>query len=127
MKAHQARPVFLNLLLIRLPVGGVLSILHRVTGVLLVLCIPVQIWFVQLLNAGPQGHARAMQLYDQPGFKAMLFLMAWALIQHSLSGIRHLLLDAGLGYALPVARTTAWISFCVSLLLAGWVASLLWA
>lgn len=127
MKTHHARPVFLNLLLIRLPVGGVLSILHRITGVLLVLCIPLQIWFVQLLNAGPQGYARAMQLYDQPGFKVLVFLMVWALIQHSLSGIRHLLLDAGLGYALPVARMTAWISFCLSLLLAGCVASLLWA
>lgn len=126
MKPAHARPVFLNLLQIRLPLGGILSILHRVSGVLLVLSIPLMIWVVQLLNAGPQGYERAMVLFDHGGFKFLIFTVAWLLIQHSLSGIRHLLLDMGIGYGLPQARASAWTAFGISLLLACWVAVLLW-
>ena len=50
MKQTDQRPVFLNLLQIRLPLGGVLSILHRVSGVLLVLAIPIFVYFLQLLG-----------------------------------------------------------------------------
>ena len=122
----KTRPVFLNLLQIRLPVGGILSILHRVSGVLLVLSIPLMIWVVQLLNAGPQGYSRAMALFDQDGFRFLIFIVAWLLTQHSLSGIRHLLLDMGIGYDLPQARASAWAAFVCSLLMACWFAVLLW-
>ena len=60
------------------------------------------------------------------GFKFLIFTVAWLLIQHSLSGIRHLLLDMGIGYGLPQARASAWTAFGISLLLACWVAVLLW-
>ena len=44
---NNQRPVYLNLLRIHLPVGGVVSILHRVTGVLLALLLPYSLWFLQ--------------------------------------------------------------------------------
>lgn len=126
MTSGKTRPVFLNLLQIRLPVGGMLSIIHRVTGVLLVLSIPLMIWLVQLLNAGPQGYTQAMALFNNGGFRFLIFIVVWLLIQHSLSGIRHLLLDMGFGYSLPQARGSAWTVFACSLFLALWIAVLLW-
>lgn len=121
-----SRPVYLNLLQIRLPVGGVLSILHRISGVLLVLSIPFSIWLLQLLNSGPQGYAETVELFGHAGFRVLIFIIVWLLIQHSLSGIRHLLLDLGIGYQLVLARRSAWLAFAISLFLAGIMAVVLW-
>jgi succinate dehydrogenase / fumarate reductase cytochrome b subunit len=119
-------PVYLNLLQIRLPVGGVLSILHRVSGVLLTLSIPFMIWLMQHMNSGPDGYAYVIGLMNHGAFKLLVFLLAWLMIQHSLSGIRHLLLDMGVGYELARARSSAWLAFALSILLAAVLAVVLW-
>lgn len=126
VKTAPARPVFLNLLQIHLPVGGVLSILHRITGVLLVLAIPVSIWILQLLYSGPQGYSRVAALFDHAVVRLLVFLILWLLSQHALSGIRHLLLDLGIGYELRLARTSAWAAFMASAFMAILLAVLLW-
>lgn len=120
------QPVYLNLFQIRLPVGGVLSILHRVSGVLLIFSIPFIIWLLQLLNSGSQGYAQAVELFGHAGFRLLVFIIVWLLIQHALSGIRHLLLDLGIGYQLALARRSAWLAFATSLFLAGVMAVVLW-
>ncbi|HDH14947.1 MAG TPA: succinate dehydrogenase, cytochrome b556 subunit, partial [Gammaproteobacteria bacterium] len=111
------RPVFLNLLQIRLPRGGLLSFAHRVSGVLLVLAIPLFIYLLQLLNGGVEGFSQALSiLYSTPG-KIIVSLTVWILIQHSLSGIRHLMMDLGYSYDKDIARLTANIAFGLSFLL----------
>jgi len=117
MKKAGLRPVFLNLLQIRLPHGGVLSIVHRVTGVLLVLAIPLFIYLLQLLNSGTDGFSQALALlHGLPG-KIFLSLTVWVLIQHSLSGIRHLMMDMGISYDKNIARKTADTVFALGLLM----------
>ena len=118
------RPVFLDLRLLHFPVGAVLSILHRITGVLLVCAIPVSIYFLQLLNSGEEGYLEAVSLLDTLFGKAALSLVAWLLIQHTLSGIRHLAMDMDYGYGKQSARRTAWVVFGTSFLLmvaTGWL------
>ena len=102
------RPTFLNLLQIHLPVTALLSIAHRLTGVLLVLSIPAQIWLLDLSLAGPEGHARAAALLHQPGMRLALLFGLWALIHHLLAGLRFLAIDLDWGASLPTARGTAW-------------------
>ncbi|HEC27607.1 MAG TPA: succinate dehydrogenase, cytochrome b556 subunit [Gammaproteobacteria bacterium] len=117
MKNAGQRPVFLNLLQIRLPRGGLLSFVHRVTGVLLVLAIPLFIYLLQLLNGGVEGFSQALSiLYSTPG-KIIVSLTVWILIQHSLSGIRHLMMDLGYSYDKDIARLTANTAFGLSFLL----------
>lgn len=117
MKNAGERPVFLNLLQIRLPRGGLLSFAHRVTGVLLVLAIPLFIYLLQLLNGGVEGFSQALSiLYSTPG-KIIVSLTVWILIQHSLSGIRHLMMDLGYSYDKNIARLTANTAFVLSFLL----------
>ncbi|GBE08246.1 succinate dehydrogenase cytochrome b556 subunit [bacterium BMS3Bbin11] len=117
MKNAGQRPVFLNLLQIRLPRGGLLSFAHRVSGVLLVLAIPLFIYLLQLLNGGVEGFSQALSiLYSTPG-KIIVSLTVWILIQHSLSGIRHLMMDLGYSYDKDIARLTANIAFGLSFLL----------
>jgi succinate dehydrogenase / fumarate reductase cytochrome b subunit len=118
------RPVFLDLRLLHFPVGAVLSILHRVTGVMLVCAIPLSIYFLQLLNSGADGFREAMSMLDTLSGKVVLSLITWLLIQHTLSGIRHLAMDMDYGYDRQTARRTAWLAFGSSLVLiiaSGWL------
>lgn len=103
-----SRPVFLDLWHIKLPLPGVVSILHRVSGVLMVLSIPVAaILFDQALS-GPKGFAATAAFLDLWPIKLALLVLIWGLLHHLLAGIRHLTLDIGVGLDRPVARKTAW-------------------
>lgn len=103
-----ARPVFLNLLRIRMPVTAVLSILHRASGVLMVLATPVLIYLFGLSLHDPQGYVRAQAVLANPLAKAAGLLLIWALSHHLLAGIRFLLIDVDLGVGIGPARRSAW-------------------
>jgi succinate dehydrogenase / fumarate reductase, cytochrome b subunit len=105
----QRRPFFLNLLVIRLPVAGFMSILHRVTGVLLVLAIPGLLWLLQHSLASPAGFAETRAWLGCALGKIGLFLLLWALSHHLLAGLRYLLLDLDLGIHRPAYRYSAWL------------------
>lgn len=59
---RQGRPVFLDLRKIRLPLNAVVSILHRITGVFLILSIPVLLWLLDRSLASPEGFAQAVAI-----------------------------------------------------------------
>jgi succinate dehydrogenase / fumarate reductase cytochrome b subunit len=108
MQQAKPRPVFLNLLQIRLPVAGVMSIIHRATGVVMVLSIPLLIYLLDLSLASPQGFADATALFDNILVKLILFGFIWGLMHHLLAGIRYLLIDIDIGVEKPLFRQTAW-------------------
>ena len=87
------RPVHLNLTKIRLPVGGVMSIIHRLTGVLMFVSIPLLIYLLDRSLISAQGFAEAVHLLHTPLGKLMLFGLMWSLMHHLLAGIRYLLID----------------------------------
>ena len=126
MKQAAQRPVFLNLLQIRLPIGGVLSILHRISGVVLVLAIPAFVYYLQLLGSGPQGFEQAQSHLQSISGKILVSLIMWLLIQHSLSGIRHLMMDMDFGYDKLLARKTATLAFFLSFALIILTGLLIW-
>jgi len=106
----KSRPVFLELWRIRLPIPGVVSILHRLSGVLMVLAIPIfAALFARALSDGT-GFASAAAWAASPLGQLALLLLGWSLLHHLLAGIRYLALDLGWGLDRPTARKTAWIS-----------------
>jgi succinate dehydrogenase / fumarate reductase cytochrome b subunit len=109
MQETKARPVFLNLFKIRLPIAGIMSIIHRVTGVVMVLAIPVVIYLLDLSLSGPEGFADAKGLFGNGFVKLLLFLFLWGLMHHFLAGIRYLLIDIDIGVDRPLFRQTAWV------------------
>lgn len=122
----QTRPVFLNLLQIRLPVAGVLSIAHRASGVILFLALPFLVGLLELALSGEAGFGRAAALLQGAGGWVLRFLLLWALLHHLLAGIRYLLIDADLGVQAPRYRQSAWLVLVgaplLALLLAGGLA-----
>lgn len=104
---QKERPVFLQPAKIRLPVPGIVSIMHRISGLALFICLPGLLW----LFAGTLSQESAFDRYQywvhQPLVKIILILLLWAFLHHALAGIRFLFLDAHKGLALPTARLTA--------------------
>lgn len=111
------RPVFLELWRIRLPLPGVVSILHRVSGVLMVLAIPVVAALFATALSGPEGFARVATFLGDPLIRLALLLMIWALLHHLLAGLRYLVIDLGIGVDRPRARQTAKTAFYAALAL----------
>ena len=111
-------PVFLDLARIRLPVAGVLSIAHRVSGVVLFLCIPLLLGLLELTLSGEAGRARVAALLSGIPGRLGLFLLLWALSHHLLAGIRYLFLDADLGVCAPRYRQSAWLVLAAAPLVA---------
>ena len=105
----KSRPVFMNLLQIRMPVVAVLSFAHRVSGVLMCVLIPVLIYLFDLSLRSAQGYAQALEILRHPVVKFMAVLVVWGLMHHLLAGIRFLLIDADIGVERDSARRSAWI------------------
>lgn len=111
------RPKHLNLLQIHLPLPGVLSILHRVSGVLLILALPFALAILQFSIASAEDYANVVEFCANPLVKIMVWGVAWALFHHLCAGIRFLLLDCHIGISLEAARTSTLIAFAASILL----------
>jgi succinate dehydrogenase / fumarate reductase cytochrome b subunit len=125
MANNKKRPVYLNLLKIRLPVTGVVSIAHRISGVLLVVAIPGFLYALELSLRNPETFAACLKVLASPPGRLAGFVALWLFVQHFFSGIRHLLLDLDIWITRDQARATAWTTFAVALVttlaIAGWI------
>lgn len=102
------RPVFLNPLKVHLPVTATVSLGHRISGLLLVLVLPLVAYVLHRSLSGEadlSGWAAALR--SLPG-RVVLLLLTWSLVHHTAAGVRHLLFDAGYGTRYRKARQTAW-------------------
>ncbi len=101
------RPFYLNLIEIRLPIGGWVSILHRVSGAGLSLAAPGLLYLFMLSLRSEADHAAVTGfLTGGIGFLLVVGLI-WAVLHHLFAGLRHLGLDLGKGEAKSWARRSA--------------------
>jgi succinate dehydrogenase / fumarate reductase cytochrome b subunit len=123
---QKQRPKHLDLATIRLPVPGIVSILHRVSGVALFLSLPVLIYLLRgsLSSADTFDHYRELIAY--PLAKLVLLGLLWAYLHHFCAGIRFLFLDMHKGLELATARATAKAVLAVSLVLTVVLGVALW-
>jgi succinate dehydrogenase / fumarate reductase cytochrome b subunit len=106
----------------RLPVPGVLSILHRISGALMFVLLPLCLWLFDLSLSSERSYQQLREFVGGWFVKFVLVALAWALVHHLLAGIRFLTLDLDLGVDRAAARRSAWIVIAVSLPLAIWFA-----
>lgn len=97
MSVSDNRPFFLNLLKIHLPVTGFISILHRVSGLLMFLAIPLSVYLLDISLQGEQGFEQAVDILQQPLLQLLSLILLWSIIHHLLAGIRFLLTDFEIG------------------------------
>ena len=111
-----SRPVYLNLLKIRLPVTGLVSIAHRISGLLLFLSIPYAVYLLDLSVASEQSFNQVKTMLQQPVLLVVQIILLWSLVHHFIAGIRYLLIDAEVGVELAGARLGAWLVFITEVL-----------
>ncbi len=109
MNTHTGRPVFLDLRKIRMPVMAFVSILHRVSGVLMVLLLPALVYLFELSLRDEQGFRAVIDILHRAPVKLLGVLLVWLLAHHFFAGIRFLLLDMDVGVQKAEARKTAWM------------------
>ena len=121
------RPVYLDLPRIRLPLPGIISILHRVSGALLFLAgIPLLLYGVAGSLASPEAYAEMKTGFAHPVAKLVLVGIIWAYLHHFCAGIRYLLLDIHRGIELAPARRSSAVVLVLSLALTLILGARLW-
>jgi len=110
------RPVYLNLLKIRLPLTGIVSFAHRITGVILFIALPFLVYLLDLSVESAQSFAHAQELLNQPVILLVQILLLWSLSHHFFAGIRFLLIDAEIGVEKSQAKVGAWLVLCAEVL-----------
>ena len=90
-----ARPEFRNiglgdLLRYRMPLAAIVSILHRISGALMFLLLPVVLWAFGLSLRSPQGFAEVAAVLGSWPMKLVGVALFWGLAHHFCAGIRHL-------------------------------------
>ena len=91
------RPVNLNLFAFSFPLTAIVSITHRVTGILLFGGVAFALYVPDMALASSQGFAQAQALLAQPLPKLVLLALLAFLIFHIFAGLKHLMLDFHLG------------------------------
>lgn len=119
----QPRPKFRNLnfpllLTYRLPLPGVVSIMHRISGAALFLMLPLLLWLFDLSLMSELSFERLRGITANFFFKLLLVFLIWGFFHHLAAGIRYLLLDLHIGIDLKSARASAIAVYAVSLPLA---------
>jgi succinate dehydrogenase / fumarate reductase, cytochrome b subunit len=123
---HSNRPKYLDLRRIRLPLPGLVSILHRISGALLFLALPLLLWTLQYSLRSIETFTMLVWMFQHSASKLFMIVMLWAFLHHLCSGIRYLAIDMDRGVKLAQARTSSkWVLF-VSLALTVLLGVRLW-
>ena len=113
MAVPDNRPFLLNLVIIRLPVTGFVSIFHRISGLLLFLAIPFSVYLLDISLQGVAGFDKAVDILNWPFFQLASLILLWSIIHHFIAGIRYLLMDFDIGLEKQQATQFAWLVFIV--------------
>lgn len=115
--------LFTDLPTYRLPLAGLVSILHRVSGVVLLLLLPFIIWMFDTSLSSEYSFARFTAVFDGEGpfagwfIKLVILALIWAFLHHLAAGVRHLVLDVTHRTTKPFGLHTAVATLVFSLLL----------
>jgi len=120
------RPKHLALQHIRLPLPGFVSILHRISGALLFLALPLLLLMLQSSLRSPAGFDQLHAVLAHPLSKLLLLTLLWSWLYHLCAGLRYLAIDLHYVSNLAAARLTSKIVLVVSLVLTALFGRMLW-
>lgn len=118
----KARPQFRNIHVTelsnyRLPLAGIVSILHRISGFLMFILLPFVLYMLQLSIQSEISFSYFQGIASNWFVKLILLALVWGYMQHFCSGVRHLFMDVHVAIEKQSARKTAASVIVVSLLL----------
>ena len=108
----------------KLPVAGVVSILHRASGLMMFFLLPFVIWlFDKSVSSQPSyeqftaAFARGTWIFPGWFLKLVCLALIWAFLHHLIAGVRHLWMDATHSVTKQQGRSTAIATMASSIVL----------
>jgi succinate dehydrogenase / fumarate reductase, cytochrome b subunit len=114
---NKKRPKHLALHQIKLPLPGIVSILHRASGLLLFIALPLLLLMLQYSLASIETYTRLTEALANPLLKLLLLGLLWAFMHHFCAGLRYLAVDLHLVRNLAQARSSSRVVMAASLAL----------
>ncbi len=120
---NRHRPTSPHLQIYRLPLVALISISHRITGVILVAGAIALVGWLAAIASGAEIYACARAFLGSLVGRLLLFAFTFSFFFHFANGIRHLFWDTGAGFALDSARKSgiAVIAFAVVMTVLAWI------
>jgi succinate dehydrogenase / fumarate reductase, cytochrome b subunit len=123
---NKKRPVNLDIGTISLPITAYASILHRAAGVALFVGVAILMWLLDVSLSSEDNFNQVKALFDSFLCKLIIWGVLAALIYHCAAGVRHLIMDLGIGETMEGGRRGAQIVFAVTVVLVVLVGALIW-
>lgn len=117
MAAKNNRPLSPHLQIYKLPLTGIISITHRLTGVLLSAGLIFVVYLLSVLTAGPEDYAAMQAITDMGLVRVLYWGFIYALFFHLCHGVRHLIWDTGQSFELETLNRYAIVELVASLVL----------
>jgi succinate dehydrogenase / fumarate reductase, cytochrome b subunit len=111
------RPVYLDITKYKFPNTAIVSILHRISGVILFLYVPFLIWALDMSLSSGEQFQQLIYIFNLPIIKLLLWLLLASLSFHLVAGIRHLLMDIGIAETHRGGRLGANVVFIIAIIL----------
>lgn len=114
MRETDTRPLSPHLQIYRPMLTMMLSIIHRITGSVLYFGSALLVWWVFAVAMGPEAYATFQAVAGSLPGQLILFGFTWALVHHTIGGLRHLVWDTGRGFDLATVEMTARLAVAAS-------------
>lgn len=101
----------------RLPLTAWASITHRASGVFLFFAVGILIWMLDMSLSGPESFEALKECLTSPLAKFVLWAILAGLIYHTVAGIKHLVMDMGIGESFEGGTMGARLVIAVSAIL----------
>ena len=103
---------------------AIASILHRLSGVIVFLLVPVLLWILDKSLSSPEGFAQVQEIMNGFVVRFIVWVFVAGLIFHFVAGVKHLLADVGVVEELESGRLASTIALILSAI--GIVAAFVW-
>jgi|TARA_R110000850_G_scaffold266080_2_gene396287 succinate dehydrogenase / fumarate reductase, cytochrome b subunit len=113
---NSKRPVNLDLRTIKLPVTAWTSIAHRISGVIMFAAIAFMLWLLDISLDSERGFEQALSILQHPFAKLVTWGVLSALLYHLIAGVRHLVMDAGVGEGLESGKRGSQVVIVISVI-----------
>jgi succinate dehydrogenase / fumarate reductase cytochrome b subunit len=120
------RPVNLDLQTISMPITAIASILHRISGVIMLFAVGILLWLLTESLSSEQGFQNAQEIVSGFFGTFILWGILTALAYHIAGGIRHLLMDMGYFEELESGALSAKVSFVATVVLSILAGIMVW-
>ncbi|GGC90108.1 succinate dehydrogenase subunit C [Halopseudomonas salina] len=113
---NSKRPVNLDLRTIKLPVTAWTSIAHRISGIIMFIAIAFMLWLLDVSLDSESGFEQAQSILQHPLAKLVTWGVLSALLYHLIAGVRHLVMDAGVGEGLESGKRGSQVVIVISVI-----------